>query len=194
METVLRDQAFYRESGGGVTVSGGEPMMQFEFTRALLQAAKDAHLHTCLETCGVAAGDRYCQVLPLVDLFLWDLKDTDAERLRRTAQAPLETIVENLRRVDAAGAKTLLRCLMIPGYNFEESHLAQIAELVRSLGNCLGAELLAYHRLGTSKRELLGLDDSTLRFEPPSEEQMAWARGFLRDRGVGVGRSSQVVE
>lgn len=178
---VVKDRIFYEQSGGGMTLSGGEPMSQFTFTRGLLELAKSAGLHTCIETCGCGPGERFQEIAPLVDLFLWDIKDTD-ERHRASTGASLGPILENLKLVDAAGGKTILRCPMIPEANLREDHLDGIARLYGSLTNCLGVELLAYHPLGVSKRARLGIADPGTPFTEPTEEQMSSAREHLRDR------------
>ncbi len=155
---VLKDKPFYDNSGGGMTISGGEPMMQFEFTDALLRAAKDAGLHTCLGTCGFAPLANYLRLLDAVDIFLYDIKDTDPHRHRRTTGVPLEPILENLKQIDAAGANIILRCPLIPSLNADDAHLIGIAEIANSLKHVSCIKLHPYHPLGRSKSERLGID------------------------------------
>ena len=173
---VERDRVFYEQSGGGITISGGEPMAQFEFTRELLGAAKQAGLHTCIETSGVGPAARCVEIVPLVDLFYWDIKDTDPARHLANTGAALEPILANLRAVDEAGGATFLRCIMLAGVNMTRDHLDGIIEVYRSLSNCRGVELLEYHRLGNSKLERLGIparDDASL---VPDPDELAAAR------------------
>jgi pyruvate formate lyase activating enzyme len=153
---VLKDKPFYETSGGGMTLSGGEPMMQFEFTAALLRAAKAAGLHTCLDTSGYAPIARYLEILTDVDIFLYDIKDTDPGRHRKTTGVPLEPILDNLRRLDAAGGRTILRCPLVPGINADDAHLEGIADLANSLANVIEITLHPYHPLGKSKSERIG--------------------------------------
>ena len=153
---VLKDKPFYDTSGGGMTVSGGEPMMQFEFTAGLLRAAKTAGLHTCLETCGFAPIARYLEVLADVDIFLYDIKDTDPGRHKQSTGVSLEPILDNLKRLDAAGGRTILRCPLISGINDDEAHLKGIAEIANSLANVMEITLHPYHPLGKSKSERIG--------------------------------------
>jgi pyruvate formate lyase activating enzyme len=157
MTEVLKDRPFYEQSGGGVTLSGGEPMLQFEFTRAILAAARAQKLHTCLETSGFAPAQAFREILPLVDLFLYDCKETDAERHRTFTGQTNGLVLRNLRALDAAGARIILRCPLIPGYNLRDDHLAGIARLSQELAHCEAVHVLGYHRLGESKRERLGL-------------------------------------
>jgi pyruvate formate lyase activating enzyme len=156
MAEVLKDKPFYETSGGGMTVSGGEPMMQFEFTRALLRLAKDNGLHTCLDTSGFAPLAQYLELLDTVDLFLYDVKDTDPDRHLRNTGVPLSPILDNLRALDAAGAKILLRCPLISGVNDDDAHLDGIARIANSLHHVEGITLHPYHPLGKSKSERMG--------------------------------------
>lgn len=157
LEEVLKDKAFYDNSGGGMTVSGGEPMLQFAFTAALLRAAKQAGLHTCLDTSGCAPAERYLELLDVVDLFLYDIKDTDPARHERTTGAALAPILDNLKRIDAAGGRTILRCPLIPGINADDRHLQGIAAIADTLQNVREITLHPYHPLGRSKSERLGI-------------------------------------
>ena len=157
IEDVLKDKPFYENSGGGMTLSGGEPMMQFEFTKALLRAAREAELHTCLDTCGYAPIAQYLELLDLVDIFLYDLKDTDPDRHQKNTGVPLAPILENLKQLDEAGAREIiLRCPLIPGINTDEKHLHGIAEIANSLQHVSSITLHPYHPLGRSKSERLG--------------------------------------
>jgi pyruvate formate lyase activating enzyme len=190
---VLKDRSFYEQSGGGLTVSGGEPLAQFEFTHALLKAAKAQNLHTCLETCGLAPGDWFRELLPLVDLFLYDWKETDPEKHRQFTGQPNHQILENLHRLDAAGARIILRCPLINGCNLRDDHLEGIARLSRELSHCEAVQIMAYHRLGVSKRERLGMpheDLSETNAQSMSEKDVAMALARLVALGArNLGRS-----
>lgn len=156
LDEVLKDAAFYASSGGGLTLSGGEPMAQPGFTCALARAAKEAGLHVCLETCGCAPWEEYERIMPDVDLFLYDCKETDAERHRRFTGGPPDLILANLERLDERGAAIVLRCPIIPGYNAREEHLIAIAGLANRLGSVREVNLAPHHPLGESKRVRLG--------------------------------------
>lgn len=158
MAEVLKDVPFYETSGGGMTVSGGEPMAQFRFTRQLLRQAKVKGLHNCLETSGFAPSRQYEELLPLVDLFLYDCKETDPNRHLEFTGVPLEPIASNLLRLDAAGAKIILRCPIIPGLNARDDHLRAIAELANKLANLQEVHILPYHPLGKSKSVRIGVE------------------------------------
>ena len=184
LSVVEADRVFYEESGGGMTLSGGEPMAQFAFTRDLLTGARDRGISTCVETCGAGPRERFDEIAPLVDLFLWDVKDTDPDRHKRTTGAAPEPLVANLRAVDAAGAATVLRCIMIAGTTLDDSHLDALAALYRELDNCRGVELLPYHPFGQAKHVRLGQDAPDQTDSIPSPEALAAARQRLESRGA----------
>lgn len=156
MTEVLKDRIFYENSGGGMTVSGGEPLFQQAFTAALLAAAKHEKLHTCLDTCGFAPWEKIAALLPDTDLFLYDLKETDTERHEEYTGIPLAPVLENLVRIDAAGGKIILRCPLIPGLNDRDDHACGIAKIANSLAHLHEIDLMSYHPLGESKLARLG--------------------------------------
>ncbi len=158
LEEVLKDSAFYENSGGGLTVSGGEPMAQFDFTYALLKMAKEKGLHICMETCGFANSESYKKIAPFVDIFLFDYKITNKDDHKKYTGVSNEKILENLKMLDLLGAKTVLRCPIIPTVNDNEEHLLGIAKTANELTNILGIEIEPYHPLGSGKSKMLGID------------------------------------
>lgn len=156
MAEVRKDRVFYQNSGGGMTISGGEPLAQSEFTLALLQQAKQEHFHTCLDTCGFAAQETVAAVFPYVDLWLYDIKETDPERHLEYTQAPLAPILDNLNWIDAAGGESILRCPVIPGLNDRLAHAENLAEIANRLRHVREINLMPYHPLGESKLARLG--------------------------------------
>ena len=154
---VLRDRPFYKESGGGMTLSGGEPLAQPVFAEALLRRAKDEGLHTCLETSGAAPWEDLAALVPHVDCFLYDYKETDPERHRACTGQDNARILNNLRHLDDAGVPILLRCPIIPGVNLRDDHLQGIADLAGTLQNLQDVNIMGFHRLGEGKRERIGL-------------------------------------
>lgn len=170
LEEVLKDSAFYETSGGGMTLSGGEPMLQFEATLELLTAAKETGLHTCMETCGFASPDRYRRIQPLVDLFLFDYKLTDPALHKQYIGQDNTLILENLQMLDELGAKTVLRCPIIPGINDTEEHFSGIAATANRLKNIQGIDVEPFHPMGSSKLTRLGKEDPMAGLGFPEEE------------------------
>ncbi len=157
---VMKDKPFYDTSGGGMTLSGGEPMSQFKFTKALLQAGKDNGLHNCLDTSGLAPYKQFGEILDLVDLFHYDYKETDPEIHKKFTGVDNKLILENLKKLDRAGKKSILRCPIIPGCNDRPDHLKAIADLANSLDNVLEINIQPYHPLGKDKHQRFGSDQS----------------------------------
>ena len=155
---VLKDKPFYDNSGGGMTISGGEPLSQFAFTAALLRAAKEEGLHTCLDTSGQAPYERLASLVPLVDLFLYDIKETSDERHRELTGVPNTTILDNLKHLYDDGAAIRLRLPLIPGISDRDEHLQACGRLANSMPRLEGVDIMPYHRLGTSKNERMGYD------------------------------------
>jgi pyruvate formate lyase activating enzyme len=182
---VLRDLPFYQNSGGGMTLSGGEPLAQLEFTRALLQSAKQAGLNTAIETCAFTRFSAFTQVMPWVDLFLFDIKDMDNTHHIEYTGKPNTVILSNLRQLHDSGARVLLRLPIIPGYNDRPDHFTRLAELVKSLPDLVGVEIMPYHRLGNSKRERFGLPHS-MPAEIPAADPATLAGWLNRLAELGV--------
>ena len=187
MREVNQDRAFYAASGGGLTISGGEPLVQINFAVALLCASKEQGFHRCIETAGFASWERFRSVLPLVDLFLFDFKETDPHRHAEFTGQSNEIILRNLRALHDAGAKVQLQCPIVPGFNDREDHFAGIAALARSLPRLVGVQLLPYHPLGKSKLERFGLSRAVnVANQPFHQTQLDHWTYWLRERGVLV--------
>ncbi|HEO72517.1 MAG TPA: glycyl-radical enzyme activating protein [Candidatus Hydrogenedentes bacterium] len=184
LNEVMRDMPFYRESGGGMTLSGGEPLVQLDFATGLLREAKVRDLHTCVETCGHVAREHVAAVLPNVDIFLFDYKETSPERHREWTGQSNNRILENLRFLDDAGATLVLRCPIIPTLNLREDHLEGIALLAGSLRNCRAVHVMPHHALGESKRERLGLAEGDVPFPTMTCEEAEGVVAKLRLLGV----------
>jgi pyruvate formate lyase activating enzyme len=187
LDVVLRDQAYYRASGGGVTLSGGEPLMQPEFAAILLGEAKARGLHCCVETAGYAVWGAVQPLIALVDLWLFDYKETDPRLHEKFVGKPNDLILANLRRLHAAGAKIVLRCPMIPQLNARTGHLDGIVALARSMPSLEGVELLPYYDLWRAKLTRFGLKSELPEsVKPPDRDTVnAWKR-YLSERGVTV--------
>lgn len=153
---VEKDRPFYDESGGGMTLSGGEPLAQSGFTIALLQEAKRRGLHTCVETCGHGSAGALAQMAGLVDIFLFDFKESDRERHEEFTGVPNDLILDNLQQLHELGSEIFLRCPIIPGVNDRDEHLAAIAELANRTSTVRRIDVLPYHPLGKSKSRNIG--------------------------------------
>lgn len=149
---VEKDRVFYDTSGGGVTLSGGEPMGQAEFVRALAGLCRQAGISVAVDTCGAVAWEQYQRVLPLIDLVLYDLKIWDQERHRASTGAHNCAILENARRMAAAGKPMWIRTPVIPGYTADADNIAALARFIADeLPTVQRWDLLAYTNLGQPK-------------------------------------------
>lgn len=171
LKIVMADRAFYAASGGGVTISGGEPLLQPDFTETLLRLAKQQGLHTCIETSGAVSFDIFERIRPYVDLFLFDVKETDTENHFRYTGVSNQLLLENLRKLDALGSAIQLRCPIIPGVNDLPRHFEQLKQLYASLVHAVGIQLMPYHALGQGKTSRFGVEDAH-RFPVPTAEQI----------------------
>ena len=179
MAVVLRDRPFYEQSGGGLTITGGEPMFQPEFTLELLKAAKAEGLHTCLDTCGWASQRVYELVLPFVDIVLFDYKATDPETHKALTGVSNELILSNLDFLLKQGTTLRLRCPLIPGINDSPEHLEGIAALHRRYPGLEGIDLMAYHNVGNAKYERYGLENPLPKAKTTEDStKLAWVESL----------------
>lgn len=184
---VMKDEVFYGYTGGGMTLSGGEPLMQFDFSRELCKKAKERSLHICMETCGYADEEKLLDIAEYVDIFLYDVKLTDAKLHKEYTGVSNEKILGNLKTIDQKGCKIVLRCPIIPPINDNEKHFRCVAEIANGLKNLRGIELEPYHYLGASKYVNLGRTDMTKNFSMP-ENAVAeeWVREMQKYTDVNV--------
>jgi len=183
LDEVLKDIDYYESSNGGLTISGGEPLTQFDYTLALSQKAKSHDLHVCIETSGFGKSENFERLTSHVDLWLWDIKDTNSQRHLQNTNGRLSESLENLKLLDSCTATTILRCIILNGINAEATHYEEIAGLYDQLNHCLGVELIPYHPLGNSKLQRLGQTQLQIDYTP-SDDQLDQARGILANRLV----------
>ena len=172
MDEVRRDAGFYETSGGGVTLSGGEPLLQTDFATALLRQCKSEGFHAAIDTCGQVSWKKMQTALPYVDMVLFDLKHMDPQRHRQHTGVSNRLILSNLRRLSRWGVPIEVRMPIIPGINDDRESVDAAARLLASLDNVAGVRLLAYHRLAGEKYRSLGLENTMPDVEPPEQNQM----------------------
>jgi len=160
IEEVERDSAFYSTSGGGMTVSGGEPTMQTAFAAQILAAAKAKGIHTAIETCGYAPWSAYEQLLPYTDMFLYDVKQMDSELHKEYTGVDNSRILENLSNLcmNAVDAEIVVRTPVIPGYNDQPENFRSLASFLLKLERLPRVEVLPYNPLAGSKYSRLGME------------------------------------
>jgi len=191
MAEVVRDQVFFDESGGGITISGGEPLLQPDFLEPLLEACRSRRIHTVVDTSGYAEWDLLDRVRRNVDLFLFDLKVMDPVKHKRFTGVSNDRILENLERLAEAGSSVIVRLPVIPGVNDDDDNLAAVAGFLLPL-RLRNIDLLPYHRIASAKYSRLGLTYHMGDTAPPTEEHLQAIAARLRRDGfhVQVGGSS----
>lgn len=185
---IVRDSVFYRNSGGGLTVGGGEPCLQAQFVFQLLRSAKEEHyLHTAIETSGYTSIENLRQILQYTDLIYYDIKHINAERHRGLTGCSNELILDNLKKVAQEKSPIIVRIPVVMGLTDSAENMQLIAAFVKRLGSSiLRIELLPYHSYGASKYTQLGRRYSLKRLKPPPEEHMATLKEMVESFSLRV--------
>jgi len=158
MEIILKDKSYYEESDGGVTFSGGEPLLQPDAVRELARRCRQEGIHTALETAGYVKWDVIESVLPYIDLVFYDIKHIDSEEHARYIGAPNGKILENLKKLSASSVRTIVRIPVIPGVNDSGDVQRRIFTFLLDETRIREVELLPFHRLGSGKYSGLGME------------------------------------
>ncbi|HNW84669.1 MAG TPA: glycyl-radical enzyme activating protein [Candidatus Cryosericum sp.] len=182
---LLRDRVFMEGSGGGVTISGGEPLLQAAFLRELVDACEGERMPVAVETCGVGDSKDLLWLAQKGVLFLYDIKLVDEARHRQWTGHGNAGILTNLRTLAQARAHVVVRLPVIPGANDDDANVGQLAGLMRDLG-LRRLDLLPYHRIGTEKYVRLGREYSLPELRPPSTEQLERLQAMFEAAGLEV--------
>lgn len=156
MQSIENDIPFFEESGGGVTLSGGEPLMQPEFTSALLKACHKLYIRTAIDTSGFAEPDIIEMVLPYTDLFLYDLKLADNEAHKQYTGVSNRPVLENLKKISGSGKPIFIRIPLIAGITDTEENLSGLKNIIEQTQGICRIDLLPYHAIAKSKYERMG--------------------------------------
>jgi pyruvate formate lyase activating enzyme len=186
-ERVAADDIFYQRSGGGVTLSGGEPLAQPQFAISLLKLCKDAAIHTTLDTCGYASWATVKRVLEYVDLVLYDLKHMDPVEHEKHTGVPNDLILDNARRIHhELSIPMLARIPIIPGHNDTAENIAATAQFIATELDSIEVHLLPYHRMGETKHERMEQPSKSISVQPPSDERMEEIKEIFESFGLTV--------
>lgn len=184
METILRDRDYYSESGGGITASGGEPLLQHDQVAALFKAARAESINTALDTSGYCSREIFEQILPLTDCLLLDIKIMDAALHKRYTGVDNAVILDNFRHAVSHGADIVIRHIVVPGVNDKKEENEALANLLISTGFRGSLELLPYHAMARAKYEDLGLPYKMGDNPVPATEQMEEMLAWFISRGI----------
>ncbi len=184
LEVVKKDWLFYIKSGGGVTFSGGEPLVQHKFLRALLTDLVASGIHTAVETCGYAPWSAFDSIQCLVNLFLYDVKILDKAKHREVSGVGNELILSNLKKLVKSGNAVTVRIPVIPGYTSIDSNIHRIFEFIASLDHIRTVNLLPYHQLAKNKYSSAGKQFVTENIRPPDQHTLDELVAHARQHGL----------
>ena len=183
-EECVRDKKVYETSGGGVTFSGGEPMIQADFLVDVMKRLHEAGIHIAMETSLCVKWENVEKLIPYVDLFFVDIKCITPERHKAGVGADNELILANIKRLSAAGNKLILRTPVVPGFNADAEEIGKISSFIRELPNEHPAELLAYHGMCAPKYTALSREFPCRDTAEPTKEEMEKFTDILKNHGI----------
>ncbi len=173
-DEVIKDKVYFDKSGGGLTLSGGEALRQFDFCFALAKKCQENGIHVCIETNGASKPEHYKAIAPYVDLFLFDYKATGNKLHKQLTGMTRRLVNENLTLLAQLEAPVILRCPIIPGYNLSDEHLQTIARIGKEMSNIQKIEVLPYHNFGKGKATEIGNEYCVEADIPQDEDIQIW--------------------
>jgi pyruvate formate lyase activating enzyme len=183
-----KEKVFINQSGGGVTFSGGEPMMQFDFLLEALMLCREKGYHTSLDTSGLSSPDRFRKIIPFTDIFLFDIKHLDNQKHKEYTGASNDEILKNYDLIARNCRAYMVRIPVIPGFNDDEDYLAGLKQYIkaRKSKNLMMINLLPYHKIGSSKYKKFNIPWKMENVEQPSARRMNELKDYFSDIGVRV--------
>jgi pyruvate formate lyase activating enzyme len=181
---LIKDKAYYDRSDGGITLSGGEPLIQADFCHELLQECKKSGLKSTIETCAFGKWSDLSKLIPLLDLVILDIKHTDDEKHRLATGVSNKIILDNARRIADSGVPMIVRTPVIPGFNNTPDAISNIAALIKDFPQLKYYELLPYHRYGNHKFGNIGLKSRDETMEPPSAACLEELMNAAKNQGL----------
>ena len=179
-----KDVVLFEESGGGVTISGGEPFYQFKFLMQVLKGLKKREIHTCIDTTGHVDSKELIKAAKYTDLFLYDLKHFDDRAHRKYTGTTNSKILENLKLLDQMGKEIEIRYPLIPGMNDDEADLLRMLAFLTKLSKSYPVNILPYHKIGSHKYRKFGLEDKMHGVEEPTDEKISTIKSLFENAGI----------
>lgn len=183
---VIKDKSFYNRSNGGVTLSGGEVLLQWGFAKEILKKCKELNINTAIETCGYCKWEYFTEVLEYVDLVLYDLKHLDSAEHKRLTGVDNQLILENATKVVKKVKEMIIRVPLIPSLNDSKDNIMMLVDFVSTLEKVKEIDLLPYHQLGVSKYNQIGQTYKLNEINPPSKEKINDIKRYIENRGFLV--------
>lgn len=184
MKAILKERIFFEQSGGGVTLSGGEPLSQPEFALALLEACKRNEIHTAIDTSGFVDWKVIDATLPLTDIYLYDLKHMNPEKHKEYTGVDNEIILSNLEKLISSGANVNVRVPFVPGLNSDDDNMREMGEFLKKIGGVAQVSLLPYHTAAEDKHTRWGMEYKPGRLYPPTEGALRHAARIIESYGL----------
>ena len=179
LKEIERDSVFYQTSNGGVTISGGEPLYQPDFTIEILKRCKEKGIHTAIETSGFSDRSTLKRVLQYCDLVLYDIKETDEKKHKKVTGVPLKPILENINTISQSGIPFIIRLPIVPGINDKKNHFYKVKNIIKNINICKGVEIMPYHMLGAYKYDLLQRKNLCSDIIEPTDKMIDLWKSFL---------------
>jgi len=179
VETVMKDRIFFDQSGGGVTISGGEPLAQFDFTAALLEECKKREISTAIDTCGFVDSQNLLDVVPMTDIFLYDIKHMNPDKHREYTGVDNEIIKSNLVKLGESGARIIARVPFVPGINTDEDNIRATGEFLARTRGVELVSLLPYHTAAEDKHRRWGMEFKLRGAHPPTGNTLASSAAII---------------
>lgn len=184
LQAILQDKPFYRGSAGGVTCSGGEPLLQVSFLQELFLKLREEGIHVAVDTAGNVPFSYFQKILPLTNLFLFDLKTMDTD-LHKQATGSFNTLIlDNLRKLTEEKAQIIVRIPLIPGFNDSEEQIRSMGWFLSRLSSPVAAEVLPFHQMGEGKYRSLGLEFPAADRREPTRKDLETARRILAEYDI----------
>lgn len=183
---IQKDEIFYEESGGGVTFSGGEPLLQVDFLSEVLDICNKKNIHATLDTSGYTKWENIEKIVNKVDLFLYDLKLIDDEKHKKYIGVSNKLILENLKKLSSLGKRIFVRMPIIAGINDDNDHIDESIKFIKTLNNIEQVNLIPYHSMGMDKYKRLNMDYKLSGMEKPADEKMEELKEKFEKEGIKV--------
>lgn len=183
---LLQDRDFYETSDGGVTLSGGEPLLQIDFCEELLKKLKDENINTSVDTCGFASWESIKRIIPFTDTFLYDIKHMNSSKHYKYTGQHNELIIKNLKKLNENNKKIEIRIPLIPNYNDDETNLREIGNLLKDMRMIDRVKVLPYHEFARTKYASIGIKDTMPQVRIPTEEDLSRAVCILKEYDINA--------
>ena len=180
----MKDAPFYKRSGGGITLSGGDPIAQIEFSSKILKLCKEQNIHTVIETSGYTKCSNFLKIIKLTNFIYIDIKHMNSVKHRLFAGVTNTKILANIERISELGKPFIIRIPVVLGYNDSDNNIIETCRFAKSLNNLIGIELLPYHKLGKYKYKHLGMDYLLDYVNIPSNKKMKYITELVKNQGI----------